>query len=61
MVSVETGWLSPPTQVAVSEVGALLRVDLRVGVEVAHTLDVHHNQLMARTLKREVAEGLWGR
>lgn len=35
-------------------------MDLRVGVEVAHALDVHHNQLVAGTLKREVAEGLWG-
>ena len=35
-------------------------MDLRVGVEVAHALDVHHNQLVARTLKREVAEGMWG-
>lgn len=35
-------------------------MDLWVGVEVTHTLDVHHDQLMARTLKGEVAEGLWG-
>lgn len=35
-------------------------MDLGVSVEVAHTLDVHYNQLMARTLKCEVAEGLWG-
>lgn len=60
MVSMETGWLSLPTEVAISEVGALLRVDLRVSVEVAYTLDVHHNQLMAGALKCEVAEGLWG-
>ena len=33
-------------------------MDLRVGVEVAHTLDVHHNQLLPGTLKCEVAEGL---
>lgn len=35
-------------------------MDLWVGVEVTHTLDVHHNQLVAGTLKGEVAEGLWG-
>ena len=35
-------------------------MDLRVSVEITHTLDVHHNQLVAGTLKREVAEGLWG-
>lgn len=35
-------------------------MDLWVGVEVTHTLDVHHNQLVAGTLKSEVAEGLWG-
>lgn len=56
--STETRWLPPPTQVAISKVRALLSVDLWVGVEVAHTLDVHHNQLMAGTLKCEVAEGL---
>lgn len=33
-------------------------MDLRVSVEVAHTLDVYHNQLMSGTLKCEVAEGL---
>lgn len=56
----DTGRPSAPTQVAVPEVGARLRVDLRVGVEVAHALDVHHDQLVAGTLEREVAEGLRG-
>lgn len=46
------------TQVPVTEVGALLRVDLRVGVEVAHPLDVHHDQLVSRALEGEVTEGL---
>ena len=36
-------------------------MDLWVGIEVTHALDVHHNQLVAGTLKREVAEGLWGK
>ena len=35
-------------------------MDLWVGVEVTHALDVHNNQLVAGTLKCEVAEGLWG-
>lgn len=48
------------TQVPVSEVGPLLCVDLRVGVQVPHPLDVHHDQLVARTLEGEVAEGLKG-
>lgn len=46
------------TQVPVTEVGALLRVDLWVGVEVAHPLDVHHDQLVSRPLEGEVTEGL---
>lgn len=33
-------------------------MDLRVGVEISHSLDVHHDQLVARALKREVTEGL---
>lgn len=49
-----------PTQVPVSKVGPLLRVDLRVGVQVPHPLDVHHDQLVARPLEGEVAEGLAG-
>lgn len=58
MVSVDLGWLSPLTEVAISKVSAFLSVDLWVSVKVTHTLDVHHNQLVTRTLKREVAEGL---
>lgn len=46
------------TQVPIAEVSALLRVDLRVGVEVAHPLDVHHDQLVSRPLEGEVTEGL---
>lgn len=57
-VSVDMGWLSPLTEIAVSKVGAFLSVDLWISVKVSHTLDVHHNQLMTRTLKCEVAEGL---
>ena len=34
------------------------RVDLRVGVEVAHSLDVNDDQLVAGSLKGEVGEGL---
>lgn len=58
MVSVDLGWLSPLTEVPISKVSAFLSVDLWVSVKVAHTLDVHHNQLVTRTLKCEVAEGL---
>lgn len=54
----DMGWLSPLTEIAVSKVGAFLSVDLWISVKVPHTLDVHHNQLMTRTLKCEVAEGL---
>lgn len=46
------------TQVSVSEVFALLCVDLGVRVEVPHPLDVHHDQLVGRTLKREVTKCL---
>lgn len=58
MVSVDMGWLFPLTEVAISKVSACFSVDLWVSVKVTHTLDVHHNQLMTRTLKCEVAEGL---
>ena len=45
-------------QVPVPVLFAVQRVDLGVRVEVPHTLDVHHDQLVPRTLKREVAESL---
>ena len=51
---------SPDTKVTISKVSAFLSVDLWVGIKVTHTLDVHYNQLMTRTLKCEMAEGLWG-
>lgn len=35
-------------------------MDLRVGVQIPHPLDVHHDQLVARPLEGEVAEGLMG-
>lgn len=54
----DMGWLSLLTEIAVSKVGAFLSVDLWISVKVPHTLNVHHNQLMTRTLKCEVAEGL---
>ena len=49
------------TQISISEVSALVCVDLRVRVEVSDPLDVHHNQLVARPLKGEVTEGLTDR
>lgn len=33
-------------------------MDLRVGVKISDTLDVHHDQLVSRPLEAEVAEGL---
>lgn len=52
------GWLSQLTKVTISKVSAFLSVDLWVSIKVAHTLDVHYNQLMTRTFKCEMAEGL---
>jgi len=50
---------APRAQVAVPVVTAVSRVDLGVSPQVAHSLDVHNYHLVARLLKREVAEGLW--
>lgn len=46
------------TQISVSKVRPLLRVDLRVRVEISDPLDVHHDQLVGRSLKTEVTKGL---
>lgn len=46
------------SQVPISVVAPVRCVDLWVCPQVSHTLDVHHNHLVAGLLKREVAEGL---
>lgn len=46
------------TEISISKVSPRLCVDLRVSVEISDSLDVHHDQLVARSLKREVTEGL---
>lgn len=33
-------------------------MDLRVSVQISDSLDVHHDQLVARSLKSKVTEGL---
>ena len=45
-------------QVSVAVLGALDRVYLRIGVEVAHALDVHYEELVVGALEREVTERL---
>lgn len=47
-------------QVVIFKVSVFFGVDLWVSVEVVYILDVYYNQLMVRTFKREVVEGLWG-
>jgi len=51
---------SHPTdaEVTVSVADAVRRVNLRVGPQVADALDVNDDQLVARTLKREMTECL---
>lgn len=57
-VGVEEEGHAPRTQVSVSVVTAIGRVDLGIRPQVAHPLDVNDDHLVAGLLKREVAECL---
>ena len=58
LVRVEEESHSLGAQVAIAVLSTRGGVDLWLGVEVAHPLDVDDYQLMARPLKGEVGEGL---
>jgi len=45
-------------EIAFPEVGAICGVDLRVGIEITHTLDITDQHGMVRGLVGEVREGL---
>lgn len=57
-VRVEEHGHAARAEVAVTVTLAVGRVYLRVGPQVAHALDINHDQLVRRPLKREVAERL---
>ena len=57
-VGVEEECHAAGAKVTVSVASPVLSVHLGVRPQITHTLDVYHNQLMSRTLKREVAKGL---
>ena len=46
------------SKVSVSVLGSFRSVNLRIGIQVSHPLNVHHNKFMSASFKREVRKGL---
>ena len=59
-MTVEKEGYTAHAQIAVAVVGAVGRVYLRIGVKVAHALNVNHDLFVVGALECKVAERVWG-